>query len=141
MSSLTDLEVCKQLLRGHVVVFCRDGKSFVDDEHGIKPLMKWVCQGSTFEGYSVADKIVGKAAAMLLVKLGVKAVYGEVASANGVELLRACGIDVTYGNLVLYIENRDKSGCCPMEQAVNNTDDIETGYLLLQETCRKMQSR
>lgn len=70
--------------------------------------MKAIADNANLVGYTVADKIVGKAAAMLLVKLGVSAVYGEVASVGGVEFLRAHGVEVSYGSLVPYIVNRDK---------------------------------
>lgn len=58
--------------------------------------MKAIADNANLVGYAVADKIVGKAAAMLLVKLGVSAVYGEVASVGGVEFLRAHGVEVGY---------------------------------------------
>lgn len=102
--------------------------------------MKAIADNANLVGYAVADKIVGKAA-MLLVKLGVSAVYGEVASVSGVEFLRAHGVEVSYGSLVPYIVNRDKTGCCPMEQAVKDATDVEVGYRLLAETCQILQKR
>lgn len=138
---MTDLEICKQSLGGHAVVFCLDGNTLAYDQHGIRPLMKAIADNANLVGYAVADKIVGKAAAMLLVKLGVSAVYGEVASVGGVEFLRAHGVEVSYGSLVPYIVNRDKTGCCPMEQAVKDATDVEVGYRLLAETCQILQKR
>ena len=102
--------------------------------------MKAIADNANLVGYAVADKIVGKAAAMLLVKLGVSAVYGEVASVGGVEFC-AHGVEVSYGSLVPYIVNRDKTGCCPMEQAVKDATDVEVGYRLLAETCQILQKR
>lgn len=62
-----------------------------------------------------------------------------MASIGGVEFLRAHGVEVSYGSLVPYIVNRDKTGCCPMEQAVNDATDVEVGYRLLAETCQILQ--
>jgi len=43
-------------------------------------------------------------------------------------LCRRKGVEVSYGSLVPYIVNRDKTGCCPMEQAVKDATDVEVGY-------------
>lgn len=65
----------------------------------------------------VADKIVGKASAALLAIGGVKELYADVISTEALSLLREKGICVHYNRETPYIENRDKTGLCPMESA------------------------
>ena len=48
------------------------------------------------------------------------AVYGETLSKPAKTLLESKGIYVEYGTLVPMILNRDSSGPCPMEQAVEH---------------------
>ncbi len=63
----------------------------------------------------VADKVVGKAAAALMVKGGVRKVFAVVASELASELLRQNGVELDCETLVPYIENRRRTGWCPLE--------------------------
>ena len=70
-----DLEQAKALLENneeYTCAACRAGESFVSEEHGIRPLMRWLNEGTDLSGASAADRIVGKAAAFLYVLLGVR---------------------------------------------------------------------
>ena len=63
----------------------------------------------------IADKIVGKAAAALLVLAKVQSVYAHVISHPAYDLLVDAGIEVRYGTLVPHIINRAGTGLCPLE--------------------------
>lgn len=69
------------------------------------------------KGAAVADKVIGKGAAALMALGGVKAVYADVISTPALILLQEAHIKVTFGLEVPAIENRDKSGWCPLESA------------------------
>jgi hypothetical protein len=121
-----DLELAKSLLaeKNCTCVFARNGKTAVHTESGVKPLMTRInFHEGAMEGISVADKIVGTAAAMLLIFGKAAAVYSPVMSEHAAELLRSYGIHAEYGKLVKEIRNRTNSGPCPMELAVRNIDD------------------
>lgn len=60
---MTDLELAKRNLAGHTICLCKDGKLLTSDKRGISPMMDFIEEGRDVTGYSVADKIVGKAAA------------------------------------------------------------------------------
>ena len=64
---MTDLELAKRNLAGHTICLCKDGKLLTSDKRGISPMMDFIEEGRDVTGYSVADKIVGKAAAFLFV--------------------------------------------------------------------------
>ncbi|MBE6181367.1 MAG: DUF1893 domain-containing protein [Rikenellaceae bacterium] len=66
-------------------------------------------------GAFVADKVVGKGAAALMVVGGVVAVFAQVASKSALELLQTSGIPVEVVHIVPHIINRAKTGLCPVE--------------------------
>lgn len=55
---------------------------------------------------ATADHLIGRAAALLLLAAGVKAVYGEVMSEEAHRLLSDAGVRTEYGTLVPKILNR-----------------------------------
>lgn len=68
-------------------------------------------------GASVADKVIGKAAASLMVLGGVHEVYTRTISQPALQLLQEAGAMVTCDEVVDHIINRDRTGWCPLEQA------------------------
>ncbi len=81
----------------------------------------------------VADKIVGKAAAMIFTLAGVKGCYGENVSESAVIWLKEHNIPFTYTNCSEYIVNRKGDGMCPMEKTVQNIDSAEEALSALKE--------
>lgn len=81
-----------------------------------------------FKDLDVADKIVGKASAMLFTLSKVKSVYAEVLSVSGKQVFDKYGIKYEYGTLVDYIVNRRNDGMCPMELTVKDIDDLKLAY-------------
>ncbi len=83
---------------------------------GIAPLVRALrADGACFRDNTVADKILGLAAAMLFVHGNAAAVYGEVMSESADRFLTAEGIPHAAGKLVPHIVNRTGDGVCPME--------------------------
>ena len=99
----------------YTVVVCRDDCQYTDTRRGVAPLLAWLDQGIDLTGYSAADKVVGKAAAFLYLRLGVAAVYARVMSQTAYDLLTAHGVSATCDTLVEAIRNRAGDGFCPME--------------------------
>lgn len=85
-------------------------------ERGVKDLFRLLETDATFlSGACVADKVVGKGAAALMVLGGVRGVYAEVVSSPALGLFAAAHIPVEYGLEVPHIINRAKTGWCPVE--------------------------
>lgn len=80
------------------------------------------------EGAAVADKVIGKGAAALLVLGKVKSVYTDVISAPALRLLHKAHIDADFIQEVPFIVNRDKTGYCPLESACSGIDNAEDMY-------------
>lgn len=125
---MTDLEKAKTLLRDgeYTVVLCRGDATLTDARRGVAPLLALLDRGEDVSGFAAADKVVGKAAAFLYLRLGVAAVHAAVISAPAYDLLTAYGIDTTYDTLVPAIRNRAGDGFCPMETVtLPLTDPVE----------------
>lgn len=67
------------------------------------------------KGAKVADKVIGKAAAALIVLGGVRELYAEVISLSALMLIRDAGIEVDFSVVVPYIHNRNGDDWCPLE--------------------------
>ena len=79
----------------------------------------------------VADKVIGRAAAALLVNGGVAAVHGEVMSRRALPLLEEAGVDVSWGKLVDAIVVPEGDTRCRLEEIVMPaTTPIEAEALL-----------
>ena len=65
---------------GATCVAVHNGETMITRERGVKPLLQWISEGRSFEGWSVADKVVGKAPALLYVQLKPTAVFATALS-------------------------------------------------------------
>ena len=108
---------------GYSLVILADCNTITSRSRGISPLLEALEAAKETGDITAADKIVGKAAAMLYVLMGAKAVYAEVMSRSAKALLEQYGIEAAYDVLVENIINRRGDGLCPMEEAVRELDD------------------
>lgn len=93
-------------------------------------MLDYIAEGTDLSGFSAADKIVGKAAAMLFALAGVKVLHAQVLSRGAEEILHIHGIPYTCDTLTEGIINRRRDGLCPMEQAVASIEntDLQGAY-------------
>ncbi len=132
-----DLIAAKDNLAGHTLCLSKDGILILDDKRGITPLLELIASGKDVSGYSAADKVVGKAAAALFIKCGVKRLYAAVLSKGGAKLLESHGVEYVYDTLTDAIINRAGTDACPMEKAVRDIEEIEDMYVaILREHAR-----
>ena len=90
---------------------------------------------------AAADHLIGRAAALLLLAAGVKAVYGEVMSEEAHRLLSDAGLCVEYGTLVPEILNRAGTAPCPMEQAAAAVTDPAEALPVLRKAMQELQKQ
>jgi len=81
----------------------------------------------------VADKVVGKGAAIFMVLGGVKEVYAETLSASALNLLRKNGVRVQYGTFVEEVLNNAKDALCPVEAICKDKENISECVPLIGE--------
>lgn len=107
----------------YTCVVCRDRTLYTATERGVKPLLNWLDSGLSLEGFSAADRVVGRATAFLYCLLGVTEVFARVMSRPAAEVLQAHGISAHADMLVEGIINRKGTGPCPFEAAVLEIQD------------------
>lgn len=126
---------------GTSVVLIRNGEMIhTADGRGVRPLIEIYEEHPTLMKDSlVVDRLIGKAAAMLLVLGGVRAAYANTMSRAGADYLRANGVQLQAGRIIDLISNQDNTGICPMERSVLHTDDAEEGYHILKDTMQALR--
>lgn len=87
---------------------------------------------SFLKGASIADKVLGKGAAALLVLGGIGQVYADVISTSASTLLSRMNIPISYGQEVPFIINRKGNGKCPLETACADIDRAEDIYPVIE---------
>lgn len=93
------------------------------DGRGVRDLYRLLTtEPEVLDGAAVADKVVGKAAAALMILGGVRELYACVLSEQAQTLLSASSIRVDYGRTVPHIINRDNTGWCPLERLCRDCD-------------------
>ena len=115
-----DLEMAKRVLkeRGLSLVIVRDGEVIFESKfRGIIGLIRAInVLGGDLSSYSVADKVVGRAAALLLAYSRAGEVYAAIISELGLSTLNEYGIRVEYDTIVPKIMNRRGDDICPFEK-------------------------
>ena len=135
-----DIQIAKNNLSGHTICLCKDGDCVYSEKHGIAPMMDFIADGVNIHGFSVADLIVGKAAAMLFVKCGIAGVYAKTLSQSGKAVLERFGIPFEYETLTEKIINRAGTGVCPMEKAVYDCEEPDEAYILLLKQLKMLKT-
>ena len=107
---------------------------------GVRDLM-WLIdhEPSTLQGAILADKIIGKAAAGLMVNAGVSEVYGDVVSKKAIPLFEEAGIPYSYATVVDRIVIPKGDDRCPLEEIVDVADTPEVVEQLLRAHFEEMQ--
>jgi len=119
------------VIKDGVIVHTSDGR-------GVSPLLEILDQApDKLKNAFVVDKIIGKAAAMVLVLGGVRRVYGIVMSAAGNEYLNKHGVIAVYGEYVDTIFNSD--GVCPIEKSVIGIVEPIEGLRVIKETLDRLK--
>ena len=93
----------------------------------------------TLRGAMIADKVVGKGAAVLMTAGGVRWVYADVISQSALEFLLTHNIEAEYGRVVPNIINRAGTDICPVEKLCMQCDNIEDALMLIDEFIEKMR--
>lgn len=124
-------EACKMIkAEGTSCVMIKEGSIIhTADGRGVAPLLAiYEKEREKLAASCVVDRIIGKAAAMILVLGGAKSVYGEIMSKAAREYLESRDIPCQYGLCVDVITGRSGTGICPIESSVLSIDDPAEGF-------------
>lgn len=125
---------------GYSCVIANKEKTRTFTQRGVADLYDLLTLEPDFlKGASIADKVVGKGAAALMILGGVKEVYADVISSHALTLFSKSEVKVNFSQEVPFIRNRDQTGWCPVETLCKETDSPEEILLLIQEFLRKIR--
>jgi hypothetical protein len=138
-------ETAKYLIRNGEMscAVLKDGKIVYQGlGRGISPLIELYENGKGIlsDAY-VLDRVIGKAAAIILILGGVREVYGERMSKSAADCLKMHNIKTSCGEEVCMILNNAGTGMCPLENSVSNTDDLTEGYQKIKDTLKILRSK
>ncbi len=98
-------------------VYHGDRLVFRSAKDGLLPLLEYAkTVAGDYTGVVVFDKIVGRAAALLCIKVGAGSVYSPLGSQLAADVLQQYGIEHHLQSLVPFITAADGKGMCPMEK-------------------------
>lgn len=126
---MKDIEMAKKILEeeNQKIVVVKGGQVvFKSTYRGIKP-MYYLAKNIKEESKesSLADRVIGKGAAIICSYLGVKELYAELLSENAISVLDKEDIKYEFKEKCDYIKNRDKTDYCPIEKRSLDTEDPE----------------
>ena len=103
------------------VVRSSTGEIVVFHSPGVKDLYNLMAtRPHVLEGACVADRVIGRGAALLLVLGRVERVFAQLISGQAVPVLQDAGIRIDFDTLVPNIINRDGTDICPVEKLTMN---------------------
>lgn len=133
----TDMENLKNMLNNPKVrgVLCSATGEIVEFHNpGVKDLFILVnTRPQVLDGAAVADRVIGRGAAMLLVLGNVKQVYAKLISEPAIKVLREACIPLDYEKAVPNIINRDGTDVCPVEKLTMNITEPSEAFERIKE--------
>jgi hypothetical protein len=126
--------------RLNLIILKNNKRLYQSTREGMLPLYQAISElsGAQLENTIIVDKIVGKAAALLISYIQAKVVYCSLLSIRGKTVLENQGISFFYEELTPEIINRYGTDICPFEKAVLDVEDPQTGYLRIQAKLQQL---
>ena len=122
-----------------IVIYKNDASVYTSNDRGVAPLMKLLKEDkSQLQESMIADKVIGKAAALLMALAKVKEVYTPTISAPALQVFNNHNIEIHYDKVVERIVNRKGDGLCPMETLCLNIENPEEAFVAIDKWQLKM---
>lgn len=135
------LEKAKSILlsSASTIAVISNGEVFTSQERGVKPLLFLLKEKKEFlKGASVADKVIGKAAALLMALGEIKEVHTLIISEPAIKVFEKHNIPCFYDKKVTRIVNRTGDGLCPMETLCLDVEEPKEAFTKIKEKISKM---
>lgn len=131
-NALEDLKLAKKNLseRGLTLSIVNDRKViFEDASPGISGFLEAIQRlGNMLYGASVADKVAGKAIALLCVHAKIRAIYAEIMSKTAKAVFEDYAIYHEWNVLVENVCGADGTKICPFEKLAMEISDLQNAY-------------
>ncbi len=107
---------------------------FQSTSKGIRPHLEAIEKhGESLRGTLMVDKIVGRAAALLILYSEAAEAHAQVLSRPGKQVLDMHGLPISYVELTDHIKLKDGSIYCPFERMVQGVTDPGEAYAAIVE--------
>lgn len=139
-----DMEELKHRLAegGHTLVVAKGDDVRCYDRRGVADLYHLLRDDPGFlDGAVVADKVVGRAAAALMILGGVSRIHTRVISSFALSLFAASGVSVEYDVETHHIINRSGDGWCPLELRCKDCVTPQECYERISEFMEEMNNK
>ncbi|MCM1226044.1 MAG: DUF1893 domain-containing protein [Clostridium sp.] len=137
---MNDLEKAKNLLNEDEFTLVAVNRDWIITrrERCIKPLIDLYDSGAFLNGFSVADKVVGKAAAFMYALLKPNEIYAPVISRQALTVLNNYSICIHYDTVADSIRNYDDTDSCPLEAVVRYITDPKEALTLIRKRMKEL---
>jgi hypothetical protein len=129
---MTDLEIAKSELyeENLTLAIVKNGELLYSTKsHRISGFLDAIDKcGENLQGASLADRVVGKAVALLCVHAKIKEAYAAVLSRKAQAIFKQNKIAIHWNELVDNVLDATKTGMCPFEKAAAEISEPEKAY-------------
>jgi hypothetical protein len=140
---MQDLEIAKNQLydKQLTLAIVKNGQVlFQTDSHRISGFIGAIDKfGAQLNGASVADRVAGKALALLCVYAGIREVYAEVLSRKAKAVFEENKVAVEWKQLVDNVLDLNKTDTCPFEKAAAGISDPKDSYVAFKALLKRMK--
>lgn len=120
------------------LAFVRNGEVlFESHKKGIRPMYEALTSEVDLTGAVLADRVIGRAAAMLALSTGIQSLFTFVISESALAVLKEEKFSTyTYHSVSPFVMNRTQDDLCPIEKLSQGTDDPEVLMERIEEFLR-----
>jgi len=130
MDQLKNILTCCVDVRG--VVKSSNGDLHEFHNSGVKDLFSLLeTDEGALKGAIIADRVVGRGAALLMVKGHVAHVYALLISESALEVLKGNCVSITYEKIVPNIINRSGNDICPIEKLTSSINNPQEAFVVI----------
>ena len=141
---MTDLEIAKSQLYEEklTLAIVKNGSLLYSTKsHRISGFLDAIEKcGENLQDASLADRVVGKAVALLCAYSKIKEVYAAVISRKAQSVLKQNKIACQWNELVTNVLDTNRSGTCPLEKAAAEISDPEKAYRTLKRILENLKA-
>lgn len=121
------------------VILKKDGSLIQCHRRGVIDLFELLRDvPATLNGATIADKVVGRGAAALMVLGKITRLHTDVLSRPALELLQQAEIETTYDTLAENIINRTGDDICPVEKLTSQARTAQEALPLIEQFIKNM---
>ncbi len=122
-------------------IILNDGDTTRYSKSGVRDLYELVTSNSpALRGGHIADKIIGRGAAALMVNGGVKRATTHVITTPALKMLRDAGVEVRFEQEIPFVENRKKTGQCPLDSRLQQVDSAHLAMPIIEQFIKDLEA-